>query len=185
MNLSPLENAVIQSLATGATLAEQYTEATTQHTDALADRVQVWLGIAMTKAKVRPVADTDLHCATLPPFRKFACNADSESHALMGLRLELERWAKGELVQGRSLPTWEGPILEASPDARHLVRITHLRFLLVTRAADWGAERRNLPAGAVERCLAEIDAVVTRHAMQIQGVAPPARLPSLSSLSEP
>ena len=51
MNLSPLENAVIQSLATGATLAEQYTEATTQHTDALADRVQVWLGIAMTKAK--------------------------------------------------------------------------------------------------------------------------------------
>lgn len=143
------------------------------HTDALADRVQTWLGVAMTKAKVRPVPDTDLHCATLPPFRRFACNADTESGALMGLRLELEEWAKGELVMGSSLPTWESPILEVSPDAKHLVRITHLRFLLITRAAAWGGVRQNLPAGAVERCLADIDALVTRHAMQINGSPPP------------
>lgn len=141
-------------------------------TDALTDRVNAWLGVAMTKAKVRPVPDTDLFCATLPPFRRFAFNADSESHALLGLRLELERWAKSELVQGSSLPTWESPILEVSPDAKRLVRISHLRYLLITRAASWGGERKNLPAGAVERCLADLDAVVTRHAMQFDGSPP-------------
>ncbi len=29
-------------------------------TDALTDRVKAWLGVALTKAKVRPVPDTDL-----------------------------------------------------------------------------------------------------------------------------
>ena len=57
---------------------------------------------------------------------------------------------------------------------KSLVRLTNLRHELRTRAAAWGGERHNLPAGAVERCLADIDATVTRHAMQMNGVTPPA-----------
>ncbi|WP_395737438.1 hypothetical protein [Prosthecobacter sp.] len=142
-------------------------------TSALADRVEAWLGVAMTKAKVRPVPETDLHCATLPPFRRFACNADTESGALMALRNELEAWAKGELVTGHALPTWESAVPEVTPAAKSLVRLSNLRHELRTRAAEWGGERQNLPAGAVERCLADIDALVTRHAMQINGSPPP------------
>lgn len=147
----------------------------TPATDALADRVQAWLGIAMTKAKVRPVPDTDQYTATLPPFRKLVGLSFGESGALVDLRAKLEEWAKGELVAGRSLPTWDSPIPEVTPEARTLVRISHLRHLLRTRAKDWGGERQNLPAGAVERCLADIDGLVTRHAMQING-CPPAEM---------
>lgn len=49
-------------------------------------------------------------------------------------------------------------------------------LMVRTRAKEWGGERQLLPAGAVERCLVEIDAVVTRHAMQMNGSPPPAEI---------
>ncbi|MBV5324646.1 MAG: hypothetical protein J0626_04915, partial [Rhodospirillaceae bacterium] len=102
-------------------IAYQYAEAAAQHTDALTDRVQAWLGVAMTRAKVRPIPDTDLFTATLPPFRKFYGTDTSEGEALTLLRTRLNDWAKGELLAGRELPTWESKIPEVSPEAKRLV----------------------------------------------------------------
>lgn len=145
------------------------------HTDALADRANAWASQALTHAKVRPVDGADSFTATLPPFRRFCGIGTAESLALEALRAELLEYARFELISGRSLPTWDSPIPEVTPEARSLVRVSHLRHLLRTRAAEWGGERQNLPAGAVERCLADIDALVTRHAMQING-SPPAEI---------
>jgi hypothetical protein len=146
--------------------------------DALTDRVNAWLSIAITKAVVKPIEGTDTFVATLPPFRKFSCADAAESAALAGLRSMLGLWAKNELNAGRDLPTWESKIPEVSPEAKRLVRLTNLKHELKTRAAAWGGERQLLPAGAVERCLADIDALVTRHAMQINGAPPPPKTSS-------
>ncbi len=171
-SLSHLENRIIGELAGGST------RETPHITDALTDRIAAWLGIAMTRAKVSLLTDTDLYVAVLPPFRKFSGTAITESVALSHLRTTLENWASGELIAGRELPTWESQIPEVSPAAWAMVRVSSLKRQLHTRAALWGAVRQNLPAGAVERCLNEMDAVVTRHAMQ--GVSPPPENPSRS-----
>ena len=145
-------------------------------TDALTDRVNAWVGIALTKAKVQILKDTDLFTATLPPFRRFAVIGDNEALCLDKLRAELVDFTRDKLIHGAELPTWEGKIPDVSPEARRLVRLSNLKHELRTRAKQWGSERQLLPAGAVERCLADIDAVVTRHAMQIQGAPPPAEI---------
>jgi hypothetical protein len=147
-------------------------------TDALTDRVNDWVSFALTKAKIRPVPDTDKVTATLPPFRKFCGLSETEAAALDDLRDKLIEFARLELTQGRDLPTWESPTPEITPAMKCLVRMSNLRRELKTRAAEWGGERQHLPAGAVERCLADIDALVTRYAMQIQGVTPPAEVRS-------
>jgi len=156
-------------------IADSYAAANMCHhvTDALTDRAEAWLGVAMTRAKVRPVPDTDLFTATLPPFRKVFGSGLNEGLTLADLREKLHQWAKGELIAGRELPTWESKIPDVSPEAKRLVRMTNLKHELRTRGKEWGGERQLLPAGAVERCLADIDAVVTRHAMQMNGSPPP------------
>jgi hypothetical protein len=162
MNLSPLENRVIQDLANF-------------HTDTLTDRANAWASAALTRAKVLPVAETDSFTATLPPFRKFCGLGGIESTALAELRVKLIEFARMEMLAGRDLPTWEGKIPDITPAMKCLVRMSNLRHELKTRASEWGGERQLLPAGAAERCLVEIDQLVTRHAMQIQGVPPPPR----------
>lgn len=147
-----------------------------QHTDALTDRANAWVSQALTHAKVKPVDGADSFTATLPPFRRFCGMGAAESLALDALRSELLQFASFELVAGRSLPTWESKIPEVSPEAKRLVRMTNLKHELRTRGKAWGGERQLLPAGAVERCLADIDAVVTRHAMQMNGSPPPAEI---------
>lgn len=145
-------------------------------TDALTDRVNAWVSLALTKAKVKPVEGTDKFTATLPPFRKFCGLSETESAALDDLRDKLIEHARAELCAGRELHTWESSVPEITPEMKRLVRLvrlTNLKHELKTRAAQWGGERQLLPAHAVERCLADIDALVSRHAMQIQGVTPP------------
>ena len=144
------------------------------HASALADRVECWLSQAITRAKITPSPESDGFFATLPPFRRFLASGLSESAALDGLRVIVCEWAWAEIAAGRELPTWETRIPEVTEAMKGLVRLSNLRRELHTRAAQWGGKRQNLPAGAVERCLVDIDAVVTRYAMQIQGVPPPA-----------
>ncbi len=141
--------------------------------DALADRVQEWLGIAMTKVTIIQVQDTDFFAARLPPFRKFCGMGKSESMALDQLRSSLEEFATGSLLKGESLPTWESKLVEVSKEIWPVLRVAALKRLLKTRAAQWGTERQLLPAGIIERIAVEVDAVITRHAMQMQGVSPP------------
>jgi hypothetical protein len=147
----------------------------TPATDTLTDRVISWVGHALTRAKVSPVAGVDLYFTTLPPFRKLFGQGESESGALDDLRGKLVEFARAELIAGRALPTWESKTPEITPAMKGLVRLSNLRHELRTRAAEWGGERQLLPAGAVERCLVEIDQLVTRHAMQINGVSPSPR----------
>jgi hypothetical protein len=149
-------------------------------TDALTDRVNAWVGLALTKARVKPVEGTDKFTATLPPFRKFCGLSETESAALDDLRDKLIEHARTELCAGRELHAWESSVPEITPEMKRLVRLTNLKHELKTRAAQWGGERQLLPAHAVERCLADIDALVTRHAMQIQGVTPPPQNLSLN-----
>lgn len=146
---------------------------TPARSDALTDRVNAWVSLALTKAKVSPVPDTDKFAATLPPFRKFCGLSETEAAALDDLRDKLIEHARHELVSGRELHTWEATVPEITEAMKYLVRMSNLRRELKCRAEAWGGKRQLLPAGAVERCLADIDALVTRHAMQIQGVTPP------------
>jgi len=141
--------------------------------DALTDRVNAWVSLALTKAQVKPVAETDKVIATVPPFRKFCGLSETEAAALDDLRDKLIEHARSELCGGRELHSWETTVPEVSPEARRLVRMSNLQTLLKERAAQWGGQRQLLPAHALERCLADIDALVTRHAMQMQGVTPP------------
>jgi len=145
----------------------------TIHSDALTDRVNAWVSLALTKAQVKPVAETDKVIATVPPFRKFCGLSETEAAALDDLRDKLIEHARSELCAGRELHSWETTVPEVTPEARRLVRMSNLQTLLKERAAQWGGQRQLLPAHAVERCLADIDALVTRHAMQMQGVTPP------------
>lgn len=146
-------------------------------TDAFTDRVNNWVSLALTKAKVKPVAETDKVIATVPPFRKLCGLSETEAGALDDLRDKLIEHARSELCAGRELHTWESNAPEVTPEVRRLVRVSNLVTLLKQRASQWGGQRQLLPAHAVERCLADIDATVARHAMQIQGVMlpPPAR----------
>ncbi len=139
--------------------------------DAVTDRVNAWLSHAMTRAKITPSPESDGYFATLPPFRRFLASALSESVALDALRRGVKEWAWAEIAAGRELPTWETRTPEITADMKSLVRLSNLRAALHCRAEQWGALRTNLPAGALERCLVEIDQVVTRHAMQIHGTA--------------
>lgn len=150
------------------------------NSDALTDRVNAWVSLALTKAKVKPVAETDKFIATLLPFRKLCGLSETESAALDDLRDKLIEHARRELCAGREFYTWESQIPEITPEVKRLVRLSNLRHELKVRAAQWGGERQLLPAGAVERCLADIDQLVARHAMQIQGVTPPPQNPALS-----
>jgi len=152
----------------------------TPQVDQLEDRVRQWVSAALTRAKVAPLSDTDLFTATLQPFRRFASIGDCESLALNELRGKLLEFARAELIEGRALPTWESSIPEITPAMKCLVRMSNLRHELKTRAAEWGVQRQNLPAGALERCLVEIDALVTRHAMQMNGAPPHAELETLN-----
>lgn len=142
-------------------------------TDALTDRVNAWVSLALTKAKVKPVAETDKVIATVPPFRKLCGLSETEAGALDDLRDKLIEHARSELCAGRELHSWESAVPVITPEVRRLVRVSNLTVLLKQRASQWGGERQLLPAHAVERCLADIDALVTRHAMQMQGVTPP------------
>lgn len=152
-----------------------------KQTDALSDRVNAWVSLALTKAKVKPVAETDKVIATVPPFRKLCGLSETEGAALDDLRDKLIEYARSELCAGRELHSWETNVPVITPEVRRLVRVSNLTVLLKQRAAQWGGERQLLPAHAVERCLADIDALVTRHAMQMQGVMPPPPNQSASS----
>jgi len=147
--------------------------------DALADIVTAWTGQAMTRAKVRGLENSDYYAATLPPFRRFAALGQSESLALDALRVQVTEWAKLELVEGRKLPAWSSPPVEITPEAKALVRINNVRLALKKRGAAWGAERHHLPAGLVESVIMEVDALVTRRAIQVRGTRPDP-LPNLS-----
>lgn len=79
-------------------------------TDALTDRVNTWVSLALTKAKVKPVAETDKVIATVPPFRKLCGLSETEAGALDDLRDKLIEHARSELCAGRELHTWESNV---------------------------------------------------------------------------
>ena len=125
------------------------------------------------RADIKPVADTTGFVGTIKGLPSILASGESEAAVLGSLDALITAYAEKTIASGKALPIWEVPAPEVSADAWSLVRVTTLRKLLKKRAGEWGALRQQLPTHAVERCLAEIDIVVTRHAVQMQGATPP------------
>ncbi|MDZ4287800.1 MAG: hypothetical protein U0984_07570 [Prosthecobacter sp.] len=133
--------------------------------DALADRVNAWVRIALTKAVVAPIAETDLHGARVPGIRRCHGSAYTESDALGALEFQLHQYGQLRLANGEALPTWASDVPEAHPDLVGLVRVTRLRKMLLAYAAEWGAPRENLPKGTLNAFCHDLGKLVQRHAM--------------------
>lgn len=140
-------------------------------TDALHDRASAWTKEAIQRAKVVPFPGTDKFTATLPLIRSAAVMGDTEGQALAALETLLYCYALRRLVEGEALPQFAKAPVPVSPEVVRLVRLSNLRHELRVRSAQWNAQRRNLPAHVVNACLADIDAVVTRHAAAIESAA--------------
>lgn len=136
-------------------------------TDALKDRVAAWAAQALTRAKVVPSSDADGFVGTVPPWRRFLAARATESEVLATLCQDLEAWGMNEILAGRGLPESPRPLPTFSPEIRGLIKLSRLPGLLRARGACWGVERDKLPAGLVAAVLADLDAVVTRHAAQM------------------
>lgn len=136
--------------------------------------LEAWVsGTLANRAVIAPLPDTDQFTGKVKGIPSIAALGLTEGEVMDALRDQLVTYGETKLAQGHALPIWDTTAPEVSADAWSLVRVSTLRKLLKQRAAMWGAERQQLPVHCVERCLVELDAVVTRHAMQMQGVSPP------------
>lgn len=130
-----------------------------------------WLNQMASRIVSKPIDETDLWLARARGIRHLTASGGSEAMAALALEDKLREWAAGLLLDGRELPAVEKPRVTASDDAWNLVRVSTLRRLLLQRGNDIataGSQRRRLSESTIEACLAEIDAVVTRHALALQ-----------------
>lgn len=139
----------------------------------LRGRISDWVSSTLAnRGVIEQLAETTTWTGRVKGLPSIGIVGESQGEANEKLRTALEGYAERQIGAGKSLPTWQPDSAEPSPDAIALVRIAILRRQLKERGAQWGAARQCLPPGVVERCLVEIDAVVSRHAMQMEGVEP-------------
>lgn len=132
-----------------------------------AERVAAWVSMAITRAIVLPVSDTDLFIARVPTVRFCAAVEDKESSALAMLEDNLTAYATKMINHDRPLPRFAVAVAVASEEIKGLVRLNRLKHLLKRRAAQTGVERQLLPSGAVDAFLCDLDALLTRHAFAL------------------
>lgn len=133
-------------------------------------RIHSWVSdVLANRSVVQAIAETTQFVGRIRGLPSIAVTAESEAQATERLYGALVAHAERLLAAGHELPTWERPTPEVSPAMIALVRMSTLRRLLRERAGHWGAPRANLPAGACERLLADLDQLVTRHAMDMRG----------------
>jgi hypothetical protein len=142
-------------------------QATPPVTSALRDRIDQWIDAAMDRMITAPIAESDLVVARIKGIRGVAATA-SPAKAVVQLRFTLMQWALEMIQIGGSLPTWDKAPAIVSQEVRSVVRISNLRKELLARNKQWGAERKCIAPGVIEGCLAEIDAVISRHAAQMR-----------------
>lgn len=130
-----------------------------------------WVSAALTRVKIIQAPGTELSLATLARFPKCAALAATEADALRDIGDKLASWAEAELLAGRSLPAWECKTVAVPPEARLVVRVSRLKKTLLRLAAEWNVARQKIPSSALDECLAEIYAVINRHAMRMKGVS--------------
>lgn len=140
----------------------------------LRTQINAWVSATLAnRAVIKSVADTTGFIGTIKSLPSILASGESEAAVLGILDTLVTAYAEKCIAAGKALPVWEAPAPEVSADAWSLVRVATLRKLLKQRAGEWGAVRQQLPTHAIERCLAEIDIVVTRHAVQMQGAPHP------------
>lgn len=140
---------------------------------ALRDRLAAWVsGTLANRATIAPITETDHFSGKVRGIPSIAAIGLTEGEVMDALHIQLMTYGETKLAQGHELPVWDTAAPEVSAAAWALIRVSTLRKLLKERASMWGAERQQLPVHCIERVLVDIDAVVTRHAMQMQGITP-------------
>ncbi len=115
-----------------------------------------------------PLEHTELHCARIRGFKRFAATADNSAEAEAALVQQLYSYAYQILVSGGELPVVETTPLEMPHHVAGIVRLNRLRDLLRLRAKDWGLDVKNVPSQAIVKLLHSFDAAITRQAMQLR-----------------
>lgn len=144
----------------------------------LRDRIRAWVSsVLANRAVIEPLDGTEVFTGRVKGLPSIGTTGRTKMEADANLHSQLEEYAERMIAAGKPLPTWEADAPTPGPEITAIVRLSVLRRTLKERAGAWGAARLCLPRGAEERCLVDLDAVVTRHAMQMQGTVPP-RKPS-------
>jgi hypothetical protein len=140
----------------------------------LAGRVESWISqVHANRAVIQPLAETTQFIGRVRGVPCIAVTAASEAAVSGKLRGALHDYAQARLAAGKELPMWERAVPQVSPQIVALVRMSTLRRLLKERASQWGAPRQNLPAGVCEHFLADLDQLLTRHAMALEATLKP------------
>jgi hypothetical protein len=144
---------------------------------ALREHIAAWVGGTLAnRAIVEPVEGTErgfigkvkgvpsvLVCSAAVP--------NGETQVLEELHAKLTIYAERLIAAGKPLPVWEKPPVTVPPEVRGLVRLSRLRTVLLQRAGEWGTQRKNLPAHAIDSLLADLDQLITRHANAMASTA--------------
>lgn len=137
---------------------------------ALAERKAAWVSETLAnRAVVMPLAETTQFSGRVRGLPSIAVLGETEAETTGKLREAIDAYAERLLAAGHELPFWGRALPEVSPDMRRLVRMANLRRLLKDRAAQWGAPRAHLAAGICEDFLADLDQLLTRHAIRMSG----------------
>jgi hypothetical protein len=137
-----------------------------------ASAAQHWAGVLMRRLQCGSIED--VHYAKIKPtciagVPKLAAMSEvSQADAECALHQKVYAWAYDQLVSGHALPVLESQTIEPCHAVLGLLRINRVKDLLKLKAKQFGLQIKAVPADTIARVTLEVDAVLTRHAMQIR-----------------
>ena len=138
----------------------------TAETSELRERVFAWAGrMLSTRAIIEPLKDTDQFTGRIKGLPSIAAMGGTESQVIAIMRNLLEVHAHISIAHGKALPFSDIEAPEVKPEVKAVVRLSVLRKLLLARAGAWGTNRKNTPPKAIALFLADLDQIITRHAL--------------------
>lgn len=135
-------------------------------TSELMSRVEAWAGrMLSSRAIVEPLPETDQYTGRIKGLPSHATMAPSESDVIEILRAKLVSHGLMLVGQGKALPFSDFEVPEVKAEVKACVRVSVLKKLLLARAGAWGTSRKNTPPKAIALFLADLDQLITRHAL--------------------
>jgi hypothetical protein len=134
-------------------------------------RAHEWKLTALQRLVVAAVPETDLWLARVRGHKSLSATGRSETYAVLKLEDALMTYAMQCLMSGRPLPVFERPQITVSADTVAVVRVSTLRKQLLERSRQWGCTRTKLPPQAIELVLADMEALINRHAASLANPA--------------
>jgi hypothetical protein len=132
----------------------------------LMERVSAWADrMLSTRAVVEPLKDTELFTGRIKGLPSIASMERTESEVIEVMRIKLANYAQAQIANGKALPFSDIEAPEVKPEVKAVVRLSVLRKLLLARAGAWGTNRKNTPPKAIALFLADLDQLITRHAL--------------------